>query len=129
MRKYARFTIGLMVLIMFSGTSGYAESDAILPISPVPDVSSVPEKKESQFDNIFVISRIGKHEIVFEDDLYRISPDATFYSKKGKRISQNSFRQGDTVGIVLDIRDRQKVMSLWKIKSGKPSKRSRRNAE
>jgi len=118
------------IILVFMACTAWAEK-AILTINPVPEVPKVkkiepvPEVKKTEeikkieevnFSDICTIDRIGKNDIVLDDDQYSLSPDVTFHSKTGEPVSKSKFRTGDKVGFVLKPGNNFEIISLWKIK-------------
>ncbi len=118
------------IVSVFMASAAYAEeAEKSDPLPEIEAIRSLPKidtvedtsavKKERKFDGIATIARISGNKIVMEDDLYRLSSNATLYSKKGKRISQSSFREGDEVGFITNPANKYEIMSLWKLRRGK----------
>lgn len=118
-------TIGMAWLIIFviaTSMAAYAESvPKIKSISPVPKIkkiSPVPKVKwikmsEVELYGICTIDRIGKNEIVLDDDLFRLASDVTFFAESGKPLSKSRFRRGNKIGFTMNGKE---IISIWKIK-------------
>ncbi len=86
---------------------------AIKKISPVPKVKYV-KPSEVKLYGICIIDRIGKNEIVLEDELYDFAPATTFYSETGKPISKSKFRMGNKIGFT--VNSKNEIVSVWRLK-------------
>lgn len=69
------------------------------------------------FDGGGYIDRITKTEIIIDDSLFPLAPNAKFNKPSSRSSSQGSFGAGDFVGILVNA-DGQ-VESVWLIKKGK----------
>jgi len=93
--KYA-----LAGLLLTIGQALSAESMPRPPSGPSPEIP----------DMLGPINFIDKQRIVLMDMEFRLSPTVKVYSAKGKRVSLDKLRPGDTVGLKLLRLDRKTLV-------------------
>lgn len=74
---------------------------------------AVPEYYPDRFDGTGRIGRITMDEIVINDSLYRLSPNAEFATPTRKHALRAWFHVGNRVGYVTNTR--HEIISLWLI--------------
>jgi len=73
----------------------------------------LPKHYPAHFSGHGCINRIEDDEIVIDDQLYRLAPDATFHTPKSQYSSRSPFRKGVRVGFISTAN--KKIESLWYI--------------
>jgi hypothetical protein len=73
--------------------------------------SALPKHYPDKFDDIGRIDRITADQIVINDTLYRLSPNATFATPTRKHALRTSFRVGNRVGYITN--EKREIISLW----------------
>ena len=74
---------------------------------------AVPEYYPDRFDGTGRIGRITMDEIVINDSLYRLSPNAEFATPTRKHALRGWFSVGNLVGYVTNAK--HEIISLWLI--------------
>ena len=74
---------------------------------------ALPEYYPDKFDGTGRIDRITVDEIVINDTLYRLSPNAKFATPKRKHALRSWFRVGNYVGYITN--GKYEIISLWLI--------------
>ena len=75
---------------------------------------ALPEHYPDKFNGTGRIDRITVDQIVINDTLYRLSPNAEFATPTRKHASTSSFRVGNRVGYITN--ENREIISLWLIK-------------
>ena len=74
---------------------------------------ALPKYYPGKFNGTGRIDRITADEIVINDTLYRLSPNAEFATPTRKHASTSSFRAGNRVGYITN--ENHEIISLWLI--------------
>jgi len=74
---------------------------------------ALPEYYPDKFTGTGRIDRIAADQIVIDDTLYGLSPNAEFATPTRKHASRSSFRVGNRVGYITN--ENRKIISLWLI--------------
>ena len=72
----------------------------------------LPEHYPDRFSGHGCIDQIEGNQVVIDDRLYRLAPDATFSTFETLYAPRSRFRKGMRVGFV---KDNRKIQSLWYI--------------
>ena len=118
MIKRISLIAGMMCLL---AAAGYAEEKIKhLSIKPVPAITKTvrinPEDVQHDIvaiEEIGLLNRIAAQEAVIDDSLYRLAPDAAFYSKTDKPLLKTDMTQGSVVGWQLNVKG--EIVKMWKL--------------